>query len=304
MRRLSNLRLLNRLQHTSFQWLRLWLSASAAGRFAIWRTGSTYGRMSTVVILASVLVASCESGQQILYAGLSQTEANEMLALMYAEGLPAEKTVKKNDTYTVTTSRQAFAPSMAILMAHGLPREKYATIGEVFSREGFVSSPLEERARLNFAFSQEMSRTISSIDGVTMARVHLVMPEPQKFTGKTQASSASIFVKHRADVDLSDAVGKIKSIAINSVENLPYENVTVAFFAAKAIEPLAVSELQQVQGQTKEASYGRRLPVFMATMSPGSTFVSFLIVFTVVCGIGISSWWWVRSRRQGIDHGT
>jgi type III secretion protein J len=49
-------------------------------------------------------------------------------------------------------------------------------MGKVFKREGFVSSPLEERARLVHAMSQEIANTINNIDGVVTARVHLVVP--------------------------------------------------------------------------------------------------------------------------------
>ena len=187
-----------------------------------------------LVLLFCVALVGCR--EETLYVGLTQVEANQMLALMYASGLPAAKLLDKDGSYTVTTTRDAFPESMALLHAHGLPREQFESMGEVFQKEGFVSSALEERARFNFALSQEMARTISSIDGVVMARVHLVMPERERLSDDRQTSSASVFVKHRPDVDLSGALGKIKSIVINGVENMPYEKVTVAFFET---EPLS-----------------------------------------------------------------
>jgi type III secretion protein J len=192
-------------------------------------------RHRVFIMLAVLTLAGCK--QEALYVGLSQTEANEMLSLMYSYNLPAEKLVAKDGSYSITTVKKSFAPAMALLQANGLPREQFESMGEVFHKEGFVSSPLEERARLNFALSQEISRTISSINGVIMARVHLVIPEAPRLSKERRPASASVFVKHRSDVDLSNAVGKIKSIVINGVENLPYKNVTVAFFDAPAFEP-------------------------------------------------------------------
>ena len=188
-----------------------------------------------LALVACLALAGCR--QETLYVGLSQTEANEMLSLMYASGLEAEKLLETDGTYAVTTSRDAFPKAMTLLQANGLPREQFESMGKVFAKEGFVSSPLEERARLNFALSQEISRTLSSIDGVVMARVHLVMPERERLAENRRPASASVFVKHRPDVDLSDAVGKIKSIVINGVENLPYDNVTVAFFETRPFAP-------------------------------------------------------------------
>jgi type III secretion protein J len=105
----------------------------------------------------------------------------------------------------------------------------------VFKREGFISSPLEERARLLHAMSQEMSNTLTHIDGVITARVHLVVPERNPLSDQPLPASASVFIKHRADRSLADQVPQIKALVVNSIEGLSYENVTVALFSA---EPL------------------------------------------------------------------
>ena len=105
-------------------------------------------------------------------------------------------------------------------------------MGKVFKREGFVSSPLEERARLMHAMSQEISNTIASIDGVITARVHLVVPEHNPLVDKPQPSAAAVFIKHRADKNLASQVTQIKALVVNSIEGLTYDNVTVALFPA------------------------------------------------------------------------
>ena len=116
---------------------------------------------------------------------------------MYTAKLPAEKHLVQGQEYSVTTTKEAFSSAKMLLQACGLPREKFDSLGDVFRKEGFVSSPLEERARLNHALrvSQEMSHTVSSIDGVVMARVHLVVPERMQLDNAVKPSSASIFVK-------------------------------------------------------------------------------------------------------------
>jgi len=103
----------------------------------------------------------------------------------------------------------------------------------VFKKEGFVSSPLEEQARLNHAMSQEIANTISSIDGVVMARVHLSMPEKDPLADKAPPASASVFIKYRAGSDLSGHVGNIKALVVNSIQGLSYDNVTVALFPSE-----------------------------------------------------------------------
>jgi type III secretion protein J len=135
--------------------------------------------------------------------------------------------------FAVTVPQDAFPRAVEILRAQGLPRGGFDTLGQVFKKEGFLSSPLEERARLTHALSQEIANTLSNIDGVVLARVHVSMPERDRLTDRAPAA-ASVFVKHRANVDLSGQTGSIKALVVHSIEGLAYENVTVLLFPADA----------------------------------------------------------------------
>jgi type III secretion protein J len=135
----------------------------------------------------------------------------------------------------VLTSRSEFAQAMQLLNAQGYPRETFDSMGKVFKREGFVSSPLEERARLVHAMSQEISNTIANIDGVVTARVHLVVPERNPLIDKPQPAAAAVFIKHRPDKDLTGQITQIKALVVNSIEGLAYDNVTVALFPAEGV---------------------------------------------------------------------
>lgn len=178
-------------------------------------------------------LAGCSSEQE-LYGQLSERQANEMVAVLYTAGIKAEKQTK-DGKFSISTSRDEFAAAVRALNAQGYPREQFDSMGKVFKREGFVSSPLEERARLMHAMSQEIANTIANIDGVITARVHLVMPEHNPMLDKPQPSAAAVFIKHRADVNLQSQVTQIKALVVNSIEGLKYSNVTVALFPAEAM---------------------------------------------------------------------
>lgn len=190
-----------------------------------------------VLVLLTSLLLACS--QESLYSRLDERAANEMVAVLGHAGIPASKSGDLDGGFSVTTGSRFFADAVSVLQRNGLPRESYESIGDVFAKEGFVSSPLEERARLNFALSQEIAHTISRIDGVVMARVHLAVPPRDDFSDDVQAASASVFVKHRDTVDLSGSVAQIKALVVNGIENLPYENVTVALFATDVEAGLA-----------------------------------------------------------------
>jgi len=182
--------------------------------------------------LGLLLLGGCSS--QELYSQLSERQANEMVAALRSAGIDAEKKSQEG-RFSVTTGRSDFPRAVQVLNAQGLPREAFDSMGKIFKREGFVSSPLEEHARLNHAMSQEISNTLGGIDGVISARVHLVVPERNPLADKPMPARASVVIKHRPDKDLAAQTTQIKALVVNSVEGLAYENVTVALFPADAL---------------------------------------------------------------------
>jgi type III secretion protein J len=180
----------------------------------------------------ALLLAACS--RQELYSQLTERQANEMVAALRSANIDAEKQSQEG-RFSVLTASGDFSRAVQVLNAQGLPRETFDTMGKVFKREGFVSSPLEEHARLLHAMSQEISNTLANIDGVVTARVHLVVPARNPLADKPQPAAASVFIKHRPDRDLSAQVAQIKALVVNSVEGLAYDNVTVALFPADAM---------------------------------------------------------------------
>ncbi len=188
-------------------------------------------RRMLAVIAACLALAAC--GKESLYAELDEQQANEMLAVLVRAGVDAGK-LRAEKGWSLEVGRKDLPQAMQILKAEGYPRERFDSLGQVFHKEGFVSTPLEERARLLYALSQELSRTVSNIDGVVVARVHLAIPERRPLSDEKQLSSASVFIKYKPGSQVVNKAASIKALIVNSVEGLPYENVTVTFFASEA----------------------------------------------------------------------
>ena len=77
------------------------------------------------------------------------------------------------------------------------------------------------------ALSQELSRTVSEIDGVLSARVHLVLPENDPLRQQLVPSSASVFIRHQAQFRLNDLIPQVKLLVANGVAGLSYDKVSV-----------------------------------------------------------------------------
>ena len=180
--------------------------------------------LRSLALLAALLLSACDTE---LYNNLDQHQANEMVAALQQRGIPAQRMVVKGGQYTVVVDKGRFAESIAILNDAGLPKQEFQTMGQVFKKDGLVSSPMQERAQMIFALSQELSRTVSEIDGVLSDRVHLVLPENDPLRQQLVPSSASVFIRHRSDAPVASLVPQVKMLVANGVAGLAYDKVSV-----------------------------------------------------------------------------
>jgi type III secretion protein J len=192
---------------------------------------------------ALLLLAAC--GRAELYSKLTEAQANEMVAVLQSAGITADKEQAGEGQWQISTAKGDFPRAIELLHAQGYPREEFQSLGTLFPKKGVLSSPTEERARLTFGLQQELQQTISQIDGVVGARVHLALPEAQPLAETPPASSASVFIKYRPGAAIEQQIGKIKALVVNSVEGLKYEHVTVETFPA---EPMRLVATQPASG--------------------------------------------------------
>ncbi len=211
-----------------------------------------------LAVLCALTAASCKSD---LYTNLDERHANEMVAMLRQHGIPADRSLGKGNRISVAVDESRFAEAVTVLNDNGLPREEFATLGEVFKRDGLVSSPVQERAQMIYALSQELSRTVSEIDGVLSARVHLVLPENDPLRQQLVPSSASVFIRHRAGAPLSDLVPQVKMLVANGIAGLSYDKVSVVLVAVAGRAPAAWND--QDAGSGLQAS-GPRNTLFLA----------------------------------------
>jgi type III secretion protein J len=181
-----------------------------------------------VKLTALALVFCALAGCQVeLYSKLGEREANDMIALLHKNGIGAERSFAKDGTNQIKVEESQLAQAIELLKANGLPRRTFTNMGEVFKSSGLISSPTEERARFIYALSEELSRTISDIDGVLSARIHVVLPKNDLLRQDATPSSASVFIRHDARAPLKSLLPHVKMLVANSIEGLSYEKVSV-----------------------------------------------------------------------------
>ena len=183
-----------------------------------------------MALALAFLVAGCEESA-VLFSGLEESQANQVMAALLDEGLGCSKVPGDEGTWNVMIGdSKQFAVAANLCERKGLPKRRFNGVGEVFKKTGMVSSPSEERIRFMDAIAQDLSHTISMIDGVVDARVHVVLPENDPFAKNSLPSSAAVAIRSRWDVDLAEAVPQIKGLVKNAIEGLSFEKITVTIF--------------------------------------------------------------------------
>lgn len=230
------------------------------------------------VLLACALLAAC--GRTALYSQLEEQQANEMMGALLAAGVDADKGPSPSKTgWEVRVSRGDFPYAMQVLNARGLPRQQYASMCDIFKKEGFASSATEEKGRYICSLQQELARTLSRFDGVVDARVHIALPDRDPLSGTSQDSSASVVVFEQPGANVRDRETDIKVLVKDSVEGLGDINKVSVKFATVAAPPA-------------QRAAGNGMPVALSSVSP----MGLAIAAGVIVLLGLIVAFWSRMR--------
>lgn len=240
-----------------------------------------------LVLAFSFMLNACSERVE-LHRQLSEQEANEVLAELADKHIRASK-VPAKDGVVVMVNASDIGRAVRTLDAVGLPKAARATMGETFRKEGVISTPLEERARYIYALSQELETTLSNIDGVIVARVHVVLPERVAPGEPVQPASASVFIKHDPRLDPDNIQARVRRLVASSIPGMTNtaenpQKLTVVFVPATAY-------MEQ-----------QRLAYFGPFLVPGDDIgfwrasVTFTLIVLVLLIIAVT-FWRIRGQR-------
>ncbi|MHB8872737.1 MAG: flagellar M-ring protein FliF [Myxococcaceae bacterium] len=189
------------------------------------------------------LLAGCHTQIQ---QGLDERQANELQTVLIERGFGARKVLQpgKKPTWSIEVDDEHASDSVRVLSEMGLPRPKAPTTADVLGGGGLVPTPAEERARQVLGLSGDLAQTLETVDGVTSARVHLVLPPTPRPGQSAQPAKASAFLRVRpgAIERVNQGREELRALVAGSVEGLSIDNVTLVVNEVSTAVPTPKAE--------------------------------------------------------------
>lgn len=211
----------------------------------------------TVLIIVITIVLffsfrSCGSGgskNTVIYSNLDLTDAAKVVTRLKELKIPYE--IREKGTAVAVPKDQASQARLG-LAEKNLPSG--GVVGwEIFNETKMGATDFDRRIQLIRAISGELSRTIRKIEGVSDARVQIVMPETRLFEVTKVPVTASVLLRlNPGSAIKSEQIRGIVHLVASSVENLQPENVTVVDDSGNILSARVVALPQMPAEAVKE----------------------------------------------------
>ena len=158
-----------------------------------------------------------------LFTELTIEDSNRVVKELESQGIAYEL---RGDGSAILIPKDEVTRMRMRLAEAGLPRG--GSVGyEIFDKSDTLgTTSFVQNVNHLRALEGELSRTIRSIDRVSAARVHLVIPERQLFQRDRQEPSASIVLRVRSQLE-SSQVRAIRHLVASAVRGLKPERVSI-----------------------------------------------------------------------------
>jgi flagellar M-ring protein FliF len=181
--------------------------------------------LSLLVFFLFVSLRVSTPDMKLLYSDLSSMDSGAIAAKLEESQIPYEIS---QDGTRVLVPEDEVGRSRMLLAQAGLPNG--GSMGyEIFDKEsGFGTTNAVQNVNQVRALEGELARTISTLDPVRSARVHLVLPQRELFSRESRPSSASVALGMRPGAKLEqDQILAIQSLIASAVPQLKPENVSI-----------------------------------------------------------------------------
>jgi len=190
------------------------------------RLGMMGAVMVGMLIFFFFLTSRMSTGQMgLLYSDLPTSDSAAIVQKL--ETLQVPYTVSPDGMQIRVPTEQVGKLRMA-MASDGLPSG--GGVGyEIFDKQNsFGTTSFVQNINQVRALEGELARTISSVEGIRAARVHLVLPERELFAKEAQPATASVFLTLRGSVTLTrEQVAAIQHLVAAAVPQLKPQAISI-----------------------------------------------------------------------------
>ena len=218
-----------------------------------------------------IVLWSKEPTYSLLYGNLGQQDAAQIAQALDTNNIPY-----KIDGGTITVPADRVHDARLKLASQGLP-EGDGGFAVMSKEPGFGVSQFMEGARYQHALETELARTISNLQPVEGARVHLALPRQSAFVRDRRPPSASVFLQMKPGRRLeTEQVTAIVNLVASSIPELEADQVTVVdqqgrlLSAPEGNDEMAAREKHLEIARGMEERYTQRVEQLLAPLvGPG-----------------------------------
>jgi flagellar M-ring protein FliF len=231
------------------------------------------GVAAAVAAGVGIVLWTKEPTYSLLYGNLSQQDAAQVAQALEANGIPYKL---DGTTGQITVPAERVHDARLQLAGQGLPAGDGGF--EMMAKDpGFGVSQFMEGARYQHALETELARTISNLQQVEGARVHLALPRQSAFIRDRRPPSASVFLQLKPGRRLeSEQVTAIGNLVASSIPELEAEQVTIVDQKGRLLsspqggDEFAAREKQLEIARSMEERYTMRIEQLLAPLvGPG-----------------------------------
>lgn len=172
-----------------------------------------------------ILMWSQSPSYQVLFANMAPQESTEVVEVLQQMNVDYKLDPASGALMVPASDVQSLRMKLA---AEGLPRSSSQGMEMLNQDQGFGTSQFIERARYQRALEEELSRSITELNNVRNARVHLAIPKQSVFVRDRKDPTASVVVNLFSGRALEKGqVAAITHMVASSVPNMTNSDVTV-----------------------------------------------------------------------------
>lgn len=228
---------------------------------------------AAVALGVAVVLWSRGPNYGLLYSGLDQKDASAITQELQAGNTPYQLS---SDGSSIMAPAADLAALRLKLAGHGLPQGTAGSSASPAGDSPFGMSDLAERTRYQQQLEADLGNTISGLQSVHSARVHLALPKPSAFIRDNQTASASVLVTLYPGRQLDPSqVAAIVHLVSASVPNLEAKQVSVIdqqgqLLTSDPDSPGAVSDTRLRLATQMENTYAQRIEQLLTPLvGPG-----------------------------------